>query len=76
MKKVVFVRSLLTQNALASEGVSIEGEGVGVASCQQGESFLLIGQLQALGDSIVKGNRLVQRHGGSAGMVALVDTST
>lgn len=71
MKKVVSVRSLLTQNALPSKGVSIEGEGVGVASCQQVESFLLIGQLQALGDVVVKGNRLVQ---GSAGMVALVDT--
>ena len=78
MSKVggVPTRSFLTQNASPSERISIKSEGVGVVSRNQGESLFLICQFQALGDSVVKGNRLMQGHGCPAGMVTLVNTPT
>lgn len=48
-------------------------EGVGVVGCHYGESFLLVGQLEALCDGVVQGYCLVQRHVRPAVVVSLVD---
>lgn len=66
----------ITQNAHPSKCVSVDSEGVGVVSHNQSESLLLIGQFKALGDGVVKGDCLVQRHGRSAGVVSLVNAPT
>lgn len=68
--------AVITQDALPSERESVEGHGVGVVSHDDGEGLLLVCELQALGDGVVKGNRLIERHGGTARMVSLVDTAT
>lgn len=67
---------LITQNALPSEWESIEGERMGVVSHHYGQSFLLFGELQTLGDGIVKGNGLMERHVRPPGVMSLVDAAT
>lgn len=63
-----------TQNALPSKWEAVEAEGVGVVGRHDGESFLLAGQLEALGDGVVQSHRLVERHVGPAFVVSLVNT--
>jgi len=67
------MKFIITQNALPSEGVSVEGDGVGVVRHHHGEGLVLLGEFEALGDGVVEGDRLVERHGGPAGVVRLVD---
>lgn len=65
--------SIITQNALPSEWEAVEGEGVGVVGHHHSQGVLLVGQLQALGDGVVKGDGLVERHVGPAVVVRLVN---
>lgn len=67
---------IITQNALSSKWVSIEGERVGVVSHHNSERFLLSGEFEALGDGVVQGNRLMEGHVAPASVVSLVDTPT
>lgn len=66
--------SIFTQNALPSKWEPVLAEGVGVVGRDDGESVLLAGQLEALGDGVVQSHRLVERHVGPAVVVSLVDT--
>lgn len=65
-----------TQNAVPSERVAVKGKCVGVVSRDDCQSLFLIGQLQSAGYSFVKGNRLMQRHGGATVVVSLINTTT
>lgn len=66
-------QSVITQNALPSEGESVEGEGVGVVGHHHSQGLPLVGQLQSLGDGVVKGDGLVERHVCPAVVVSLVN---
>lgn len=66
---------IVTQNALPSKWEAVVAEGVGVVGRHYGESFLLVGQLEAPGDSVVQSHCLVQRHVRPAVVVSLVDTA-
>lgn len=50
---------VITQNALPSKWVSIEGDSVGMVSHDYTQSFVLFGEFEALGDGIVESNCLV-----------------
>lgn len=65
---------IITQNALPSEWESIECHRMGVVSRHYGESFILIGEFEAFGDSVVKSNRLVECHVCPSIMMSLVNT--
>lgn len=67
---------IFTQNALPSEWESIEAKRVGVVCHHYSESFMLTGQFKALGDGVVKSNRLVERHVRPAVVMSLVNTTT
>lgn len=67
---------IITQNALPSKWVSIEGKRVGVVSHHYSESFLLFGEFKALGNGIVESYSLMKRHVRPAIVVSLVNTAT
>lgn len=67
-------RFVVTQNALPPKREAIVTEGVRVVGRHDGESFLLAGQLEALGDGVVQSHSLVERHVRPAFVVSLVDT--
>lgn len=67
---------IITQNALPSKWEAIEGNRVGVVCRHYSESFMLFGEFKALGNGVVKSNRLVEGHVCPTIMVSLVDTAT
>lgn len=66
----------LTQNAVPSEGIAVKRQRMGVVSSDDGQCLFLIGQLQRLGNSVVKGDSFMQRHRGTTSMVSLINTPT
>lgn len=72
----IAVLLIITQNAVPTKGEAIEGKRLRVVSHHYSESFMLFGEFEALSDSTVKSNRLMQGHGGPPSMVSLVNTPT
>ncbi len=67
---------IITKNVPPSKWESIEGERVGMVGRHYSESFLLVGEFKALGDGVVKSNRLMECHERPAFVMSLVNTAT